>query len=59
MEENNRGEVKSAIGDPDILVDTVKGRKNAFKIIRGRHLKITYKPEDGILTIITALVKGE
>jgi hypothetical protein len=52
-------EVKSAIGNPDMLVDTIKGRKNAFKIIKGRHLKITYKPEDGILTVITAMVKGE
>lgn len=52
-------EVKSAVGDPDMLEDTIKGRKNASKIIGGRHLKITYKPEDGILTVITAMVKGE
>ena len=52
-------EVKSAIGAPDMSEDTIKGRKNAFKIIRGRHLKITYKPEDGKLTVITAMVKGE
>jgi len=51
--------VKSAIGNPDMLVDTIKGRKSAFKIIRDRHLRITYKPEDGILTVITAMVKGE
>jgi len=51
--------VRSAIGDPDMLVDTIKGRKNAFKIIGGRNLKITYKEEDGILTAITAMVKGE
>ena len=52
-------EAKSAIGNPDMLVKTIKGRKNAFKIIKGRQLKITYKPEDGILTVITAMVKGE
>lgn len=52
-------EVRSAIGDSDMLVDTIKGRKNAFKIIGGRNLKITYKEEDGILTAITAMVKGE
>ena len=52
-------EVKSAINDPDMLVDTIKGRKNAFKIIGGRHLKITYKPEGEILTVITAMAKGE
>jgi len=52
-------EAKSAIGNPDMFVKTIKGRKNAFKIIKGRQLKITYKPEDGILTVITAMVKGE
>ena len=52
-------EVKSAIDGPDMLVKTVKGRKNAFKIVGGRHLKITYKQEDRILTVITAMVKGE
>ena len=50
-------EVRWVIDKPDILVDTVKGRKNAFKDIKGRQLKITYKPEDGILTVITAIEK--
>lgn len=52
-------EVKSIINAPDILEDTIKGRKNAFKIIGRRNIKVTYKPEDGILTIITAMVKGK
>ncbi len=52
-------EVKSAVGDPNMLVDTIKGRKNAFKIIGSRNLKITYKAEDGIISVITAMVKGE
>ena len=55
----SENEVKSAINEPDSLADTVKRRKNAFKIIGGRNLKITYKEEDGILTAITAMVKGE
>jgi hypothetical protein len=40
-------------------VDSVKDRKNAFKIIGKRNLKITYKPENGSLAIITAMVTGE
>jgi len=55
----SENEVKSAINEPDSLADTVKGRKNAFKIVGGRSLKITYKPEGRTLTVITALVKGE
>jgi len=52
-------DARAAINDPDNLADTVKGRKNAFKMVRGRSLKITYKPEGQNLTVITALVKGE
>ena len=52
-------EVESVIDDPDTLVDTIKDRKNAFKIIDARNLKITYKHEDERLTIITAMVKGK
>jgi hypothetical protein len=55
----SENEVKSAIDDPDMLVDTVKRRKNAFKVVGNRPLKITYKPEGGTLTVITAMVKGE
>jgi len=51
--------VKSVIDNPDIVVDTIKDRKNAFKITGGRNIKITYKLEGGMLTIITAMVKGE
>ena len=52
-------EIRSAIVEPDSLMDTVKGRKNAFKIVGGRSLKITYKPEGESLTVVTAMVKGE
>ncbi|MDL1975172.1 MAG: DUF4258 domain-containing protein [Deltaproteobacteria bacterium] len=52
-------EVKSVIADPDILVDTIKGRKNAYGIVGKRQIKITYKLESEAATIITAVVKGE
>ena len=52
-------EISVAITNPDKSEDTLKGRKNAFKTIRGRLLKITYKPEDDSLLIITAIAKGE
>jgi len=51
--------VKSVIDYPDTVVNTIKDRKNAFKIIDARNLKITYKQEDESLTIITAMVKGK
>lgn len=52
-------EVRSAINEPDTSADTVKGRRNAFKMVDGRLIKVTYKPEDDSLTVITAMVKGE
>ena len=55
----SENEVRSAINQPDSLADTVKGRENAFKIVEGRSLKVTYKSEGKTQTVITALVKGE
>jgi len=52
-------EIRVTIANPDRLEDTIKGRKSAFKNIKGRLLKITYKPEDDSLLIITAISKGE
>jgi hypothetical protein len=52
-------EVRSAIDEPAGLMDTIKGRKNAFKVVGGRSLKVTYKPEGESLTVVTAVVKGE
>ena len=55
----NENELRVAITNPDKLKDTIKGRKNAFKSIGGRLLKITYKTENDNLLIITAISKGE
>ena len=52
-------EVKMAINNPDKLEDSIKKRKSAFKAIKGRLLKITYKPEDGDVIAITTIAKGE
>jgi hypothetical protein len=52
-------EVKEAINNPDKLEDTIRDRKNAFKTIKGRLLKITYKHEDDEITVITTIAKGE
>jgi hypothetical protein len=52
-------DVREAINNPEELGDTVKGRKNALKMIGGRLLKVTYLPENGDIMVITAIVKGE
>lgn len=45
--------------DPDKIEDTIKREEERFKTIEGRLLKITYKPEDGDIIVITTIAKGE
>lgn len=57
IEEN---EVREAIINPDKLEDAIRGRKNAFKKVEGRSLKVTYLPGDrDEITVITTMVTGE
>ena len=51
--------VREVISDPEKLEDTMKGRKNAFKKIEDRLLKVTYLPENNEILLITAIVRGE
>jgi len=52
-------DVREVINNPEKLEDTVKGRKNAFKMIEDRLLKVTYLQENSGIIVITAIVKGE
>jgi len=51
--------VQDTVKNPDLLEASIKDRKNAFKLIEGRMLKITYKVENGGIIIITAMVRGD
>jgi hypothetical protein len=55
----SESEVQEAIHNADKLEDTVKGRKNAFKMVEGRQLKVTYLSDTEELIVITTIVKGE
>lgn len=50
-------EVKLALSAYDEMEDSVKGRKNVFKLIGKRYIKVIFKEEDGKYVVITALVK--
>ncbi len=50
-------EVEEVVSNPDRLEDTIKGRKNAFRLIGEKLLKITYTAENDGIIIITAIVK--
>ena len=52
-------DVRVVIDNPDQLENTIKGRKNAFKVLGDKTLKITYKCENEDIILITAMVKGD
>ena len=52
-------EVKSTIADPDMLQDAIKERKNAFKTLGGRLVKVTYGREGDDIVVVTAVIKRE
>ena len=51
-------EVKNTIFNPETIVDTVKKRKNAFKHIGNKWLKVTFIQESNKITVITAIDKN-
>ena len=52
-------EVESTIADPDMQQDSITGRKNAFKTLGSRLVKVTYCREDDDIVIVTAVIKGK
>ena len=55
----SKAEVEIAINTPDKVEPTEKMRHNAYKTIKGRVLKVTYRKSDNQTQIISALWKGE
>jgi len=51
-------EIKEVVMDPEFKENCMYGRKNAYRKIGGRSLKVTYKYDREKLVIITAVVKG-
>jgi len=50
-------EMESTITDPDMQQDSIKGRKNAFKTLGGRLVKVTYSREGDDIVIVTAVTQ--
>ena len=51
-------DVRDVVNNPDYFEYSVQNRINAFKMIQGRLLKITYKAEENEIIVITAIAKG-
>jgi hypothetical protein len=52
-------EVELTLGAPDKIEPTVKDRKNAYKRIGKRYLKVTYKELQDTRVVITIVDKAD
>ena len=52
-------EVKDTVLYPESVEDSIKGRKNAFKHIGKKYLKVTFHKEINKITIVTAVDKNK
>lgn len=52
-------EVVSTISRPEEIQDSIKGRKNAYKHINQKWIKVTFKEEDYRIIIITVIYKDK
>lgn len=50
-------EAEIAIREPAFTEPTVKGRRNAYKFIGGRYLRVTYKEESDHILVITVTMR--
>ena len=50
-------EVEDVIRRPDRVVPSVKERRNAFKFLNGRFLRVTYKAQTDHFLVITVVVR--
>jgi len=52
-------EVKDTILYPESVEDSIKDRKNAFKHIGNKYLKVTYREESNKIIIVTVVDKNK
>jgi len=55
----SESEVEETIVNPEKIVNSIKGRKNAFKYIYKRYLKVTFRKENDKIIVITAIEKSK
>ncbi|MBU1744767.1 MAG: DUF4258 domain-containing protein [Proteobacteria bacterium] len=53
----SEAEVMTTLENPERTEDTLKGKKNAYRLIGDRFLKVTYKLEPHGILVISAVVK--
>ena len=53
----SEADVMTTLENPERTEDTVKGRKNAYRLVGDRFLKVTYKFAPHGILVISAVVK--
>ena len=51
-------EIQNTVFNPEKIVDSIKGRKNAYKHINRKWIKVTFIEKDDTIVIITAIDKS-
>ncbi len=55
----SESEVEETILNPEKIINSIKGRKNAFKYINERYLKVTFREENDKIVVITPIEKSK
>jgi hypothetical protein len=50
-------EAEMTINKPDHIETSIKGRRNAYRCIKGRFLRVTFKEEADHILVITVTVR--
>jgi hypothetical protein len=53
----SEADVMMTLENPERIEDTIQGRKNAYRLIGDRLLKVTYKTDSHGILVISAVVK--
>jgi hypothetical protein len=52
-------EILAALEKPERIETSGMGRKNVYKLLGDRNIKVTYKETSGEILVISVVVKGE
>ncbi len=54
----SESEVRNAILEPEKIENSIKGRKNAFKHINKKWIKVTFQEKSDTILVVTAMDKN-
>ena len=53
----SKEEVIRVLDSPEKVVDDIKNRKNAFRMVAQRYLKVTFVEEEGTIVVLSVVEK--